>query len=92
MRSESGEDADDRARAFHRIHNHGQMRTRGIRGLIGAHGNENAAQMLAEYLEGALQLGLAPILERRFVALHAFTCAARENETINWIDAHGATA
>jgi hypothetical protein len=48
--------------------------------------------MLAQYLERALQLGLALILERRFVALHAFTCAARENETINWFDAHGATA
>ena len=92
MRSESGPDADDRALARPRIHNHGQMRPRGVRGLIGTLGNENAAQMLAQYLEGALQLGLAPIPERRFVALHAFTCAARENETINWIDAHGATA
>ena len=48
--------------------------------------------MPAGQFEGAIQLGLALILERRLVALHARARAACEDQTIDRGDAHGATA
>ena len=92
MCGERGTNADNRALALTRVHDHRPLRARGIRGLVGAHGHENLIDMPARELERAIQLRLALILERCLVALHACARAARENETINRVDVHGATA
>src|SRR5262249_37168913 len=80
MRFERGVDAGDRTVAA-LIGDHRILRADRIFALVGANRNKRRDAMLREQLIRPLELWLAVIRERCFVALHATALAAGEHET-----------
>src|SRR5258708_18877634 len=91
MGGKRGTNPDNRGITGDGVHDHRPLCARGIQHLVGAHGHENLTDMPARELECSIPLRLALILEGRLVALHTGARTAREDETIDRVDAHGTT-